>query len=138
MYLAYQARIAVKMLEQSIQGLKAQMFSQNAEGWVQLHRDTMINERVAGLKHKILEGGDWEELEKISAEAYLQARFLRLENLLTQTEFNAMGSVEHILRYQISVYAGSPMFQRWWRENSGGSFSLKFVDEVNRILEPET
>ena len=57
-YLAYQARIAIKMLEQSAQALDAQMFSQNDEGWVQLHRDTMLSESVAGLKHKILEGGD--------------------------------------------------------------------------------
>jgi len=134
-YLAYQTKVSVRMHEQSVSSLKSQMSSQNADGWVQVFLQTAMDERLSTIVGKLQQACPLDESEIVSAELFLTAYFLRLENIDYQRMNIGFEGIEGLLRKQVGVFSASPDFQRWWSKASQEGFSDRFVDAVSSILE---
>jgi len=133
-YLALQTRISVRMHEQSVNELRSQMFSQNADGWSNFFLQTATDERLASIVKKLQGGHALEESEIASAEQFLTALCMRLENVDYQQASLGLAGLDELLKKQIGLYANSPDFQRWWSRESQVGFSDPFVGAVNSIL----
>lgn len=136
-YLAYQTKISVRMHEQSVSSLNSQMSSHNADGWVQVFLQTAMDERLSTIVGKLQHARSLEESEIVSAELFLTAYFLRLENIDYQRINIGFEGIDDLLRKQVGVYSASPDFQRWWSKASQEGFSDWFVDAVSSILEKD-
>jgi hypothetical protein len=137
-YLAYQTRISVRMHEQSIAELSSQMVSQNADGWASFFLETALDERLASIVKKMRSGQELDRPEIASAEQYLTAFCLRLENIDYQQGNMELDGLDELLKKQIGQYSESPDFKRWWIEESQVGFSEGFVKAVNAVLEEQT
>jgi hypothetical protein len=146
-YLAYQTRLSARMHQQSVSDLESQIISQNADGWVQVFLQTAKDERLSAIYEKLVSARPLDPSEFASAQLFLSAYFLRLENIesyflrLENIEFQrrnlnweAMG-IDDLLRKQVGTFSASPDFQSWWSKASSEGFSDWFVDAVNSILE---
>lgn len=133
-YLAFQTKISVRMHEQSVNDLESQIFSQNADGWVQLFLQTATDERLSTIVGKLRDARALDDSEVTSAELFLTAYFLRLENIDFQGSKAKLEGLDDLLRRQVGVFSSSPDFQRWWSKESQQGFSQWFVDAVNSIL----
>lgn len=135
-YLAYQTKISVRMHEQSMKDLQSQIFSQNADGWVDFFMQLSMNERLSSIVGKLQYAMPLEESEISSADFFLTGLFLRLENTQYQGAEGNMTGVGSLLRKQVGVYSGSPDFSAWWLRAQHEGFTDWFVEAVNTILEP--
>jgi hypothetical protein len=134
-YLAYQTRLSVRMHEQSVNDLQSQIFSQNADGWVEFFLQSSTDERLASIVGKLQRAIPLEEPEISSAELFLNAFFLRLENTEYQRSKGNVEGVDTLLRKQVSVYSASPDFQAWWLKARHEGFTDWFVQAINSIAE---
>ena len=89
---------------------------------------------MSGIVGKLRAAQPLDESEKASAELFLNAYFIRLENLEYQRQKVDFEGVDTLLRRQVMVYAQSPDFQKWWARESREGFSVGFVASVNSIL----
>ncbi|HEY5681745.1 MAG TPA: hypothetical protein VIS55_16860 [Pseudomonadales bacterium] len=136
-YLAYQTRLSARMHQQSVSDLESQIISQNADGWVQVFLQTAKDERLSAIYEKLVSARPLDPSEFASAQLFLSAYFLRLENIEFQRRnlnWEAMG-IDDLLRKQVGTFSASPDFQSWWSKASSEGFSDWFVDAVNSILE---
>ena len=92
---------------------------------------------MASIVKKMRTGQALDESEVASAEQYLAAFCIRLENIEFQRSKMEFSGLDQLLKKQISQYLGSPDFQRWWSEESKLGFSDEFVKAVNAILEEQ-
>ena len=134
-YLAYQTRISVRMHEQSVNSLKSQMSSQNADGWVQFFLQTGMDERMSSIVGKLQTAQPLDDSETITAGHFLTAFFLRLENIEFQRTHADFEGIDDLLRKQATLYADSPDFQNWWSTASETGFSDWFVSAISAILQ---
>ena len=134
-YLAYQTKISVRMHEQSISDLSSQMASQNADGWASFYLETALDERLAAIVRKLRLADELEESEIASAEQYLTAFCIRLENIDYQRHKLEFSGLVKLLEKQIGQYSQSPDFKRWWAKESQVGFSDEFVQSVHSILQ---
>jgi hypothetical protein len=80
-YLAYQTRLSARMHQQSVSDLESQIISQNADGWVQVFLQTAKDERLSAIYEKLVSARPLDPSEFASAQLFLSAYFLRLENI---------------------------------------------------------
>jgi hypothetical protein len=124
------------MHEQSVNDLQSQITSQNADGWVQVFLQTAKDERLSAIYAKLVSARPLDASEFASAQLFLSAYFLRLENIEFQRRnlnWEAMG-IDDLLRRQVGTFCASPDFQSWRSKASSEGFSDWFVDAVNSIL----
>jgi hypothetical protein len=136
-YLAYQTKISVRTHEHSLNALESQIMSQNADGWVEVFLQTAKDERLSAIYQKLVSARPLDESEIASAERFLTAYFLRLENIEFQRrKLNwAVLGIDDLLRKQVGVFSASTDFQRWWSNESQEGFSGWFCESVNSVLE---
>jgi len=134
-YLAYQTKLSVRMHEQSVNDLQSQIFSQNADGWVEFFLQSSMDERLSSIVGKLQRAIPLEESEISSAELFLNAFFLRLENTEYQRSKGNVEGVGTLLRKQVGVYSTSPDFQAWWLKARHEGFTDWFVKAINSISE---
>jgi len=132
-YLAYQTRISVRMHEQSVIDLQSQIFSQNADGWVELFLQTSMDERLSLIVGKLQRAIPLDESEMMSAEHYLSALLLRLENTEYQLTKGVVSGTDTLLTKQVGLYSKSPDFQAWWLKARHQGFTDWFVEAIDLI-----
>lgn len=135
-YLAYQTKVSVRMHEHSVSELQSQIFSQNANGWVEFFHQSSMDERLSLIVGKLQQAIPLEESEVISAELFLTAFFLRLENTEYQRSKGNVAEIDTLLRKQVGVYSDSPDFQEWWLKAKYEGFTDWFVETINSIVAP--
>ena len=96
-----------------------------------------MDERLSTVVGKLQNARSLDESEIVSAELFLTAYFLRLENIDYQRINIGFEGIDDLLRKQVGVYSASPDFQRWWSKASQEGFSDWFVDAVSSILEKD-
>jgi len=133
-YLAYQTRVSVRMHEQSVIDLQSQIFSQNADGWVEFFLQTSMDERLSLIVGKLERAIPLDESEMMSAEHFLTALLLRLENTEYQRSRGNVSGTDTLLRKQVGVYSRSPDFQSWWLKARHQGFTDWFVETIDSIL----
>lgn len=106
-------------------------------GWASFFLDTALDHRLASIVKKMRSGQELDESEIASAEQYLAAFCIRLENIEYQRSKLEFSGLDQLLEKQISQYSASPDFQRWWSEESKRGFSDEFVRAVNATLEEQ-
>ena len=114
------------------------MASQNADGWATFFLDTAIDERLAAIVGKLRAGIALEDAEVASAEQYLSAFCLRLENIEHQRTKMSLTGLDKLLQTQIGQYADSAFFLAWWQRESRVGFSDEFVAAVTAALQKRT
>ena len=132
-YLAYQTKASVRMHEQSVIELQSQIISQNADGWVEFFLQTSMDERLSRIVGKLQRAILLDESELSSAENFLNALFLRLENTEYQRSKGNVAGTDTLLRKQVGVYSKSPDFQTWWLKARHQGFTDWFVDAIDSI-----
>jgi hypothetical protein len=133
-YLAYQTRLSVRMHQQSVTDLNAQIFSQNADGWVDFFLQTSKDERLSDISGKLKNGVPLDASELVSADHFLTAFCLRLENIEYQRLHLGVDGIDTLVKKQIGVYADSPDFQDWWKQARTEGFTNWFVDTVDSVM----
>jgi hypothetical protein len=96
-----------------------------------------VGESLSAIYEKLVSARPLDPSEFASAQLFLSAYFLRLENIEFQRRnlnWEAMG-IDDLLRKQVGTFSASPDFQSWWSKASSEGFSDWFVDAVNSILE---
>ena len=137
-YLAYQTKMSTRMHEQSVNDLQAQIFSQNADGWVDFFLQSSRDERLSAIIGKLQSATPLAPSEVTSAELFLTAFFLRLENTQYQWSKGNVTGTDTLLRKQVGVYTASTDFQAWWHKARQEGFTDWFVDAIDAITAVDT
>jgi len=135
-YLAYQTRQNSKMLKQSLDAQTALMASENTDQGLQIIRDQMTNPGLARIVEKLRNAESIDVNDVPVAHAYMDAWFLRMENLITQAHLSGFDKkvVDHVVTSQINLYKQHAIFSNWWESRRSGHYGIAFSKKVDSLV----